>query len=396
MRILVHDYSGHPFQVQLSRALAGRGHDVVHVHCRSYTGGKGALRRRPDDPANFEVVGLDLGRPFDRYSPTRRLRQELAYGRTFTRFARSWRPEVVLSSNDPLFAKALSARWCAASATPWVFWLQDVYSVAMANHVRSRLGTAGAVVGRGFEAVERRLARHAAGVVAITSDFSGVLDGWGVDPAAVDVVENWAPLDELDQWPRDNPWAAEHGLGASRVALYAGTLGLKHDPSMLADLARRLEPSGDRVVVVSEGAGARWLRQRGAGQPNLVVLDYQPYEHLGQVLASADLLLAVLDPAAGEFSVPSKVLTYLCSGRAVLASVPAANLAARTIEAANAGVVVDPTDRAGFLDAAERLLAHDEVRNHHGRCARAYAEKAFDITAIADRFEDVLERALRR
>ncbi len=30
MRILVHDYSGHPFQAQLSRELARRGHDVVH------------------------------------------------------------------------------------------------------------------------------------------------------------------------------------------------------------------------------------------------------------------------------------------------------------------------------------------------------------------------------
>ncbi len=28
MKILVHDYAGHPFQVQLSRALAQRGHQV--------------------------------------------------------------------------------------------------------------------------------------------------------------------------------------------------------------------------------------------------------------------------------------------------------------------------------------------------------------------------------
>ena len=35
MRILVHDYAGHPFQVQLSRALAQRGHDVLHAYCAS-------------------------------------------------------------------------------------------------------------------------------------------------------------------------------------------------------------------------------------------------------------------------------------------------------------------------------------------------------------------------
>ena len=32
MRIVVHDYAGHPFQVQLARALAAAGHEVLHLH----------------------------------------------------------------------------------------------------------------------------------------------------------------------------------------------------------------------------------------------------------------------------------------------------------------------------------------------------------------------------
>jgi len=31
MRLLIHDYAGHPFQVQLSRELARRGHSVTHA-----------------------------------------------------------------------------------------------------------------------------------------------------------------------------------------------------------------------------------------------------------------------------------------------------------------------------------------------------------------------------
>src|SRR4051794_2756283 len=53
MRILLHDYSGHPFQVQLTRALAARGHEALHLHCPSFTTGKGALEVRDDDPATF-------------------------------------------------------------------------------------------------------------------------------------------------------------------------------------------------------------------------------------------------------------------------------------------------------------------------------------------------------
>ena len=43
MRILVHDYSGHPFQVQLSRELSRRGHDVTHSFSEVYVSGKGHL-----------------------------------------------------------------------------------------------------------------------------------------------------------------------------------------------------------------------------------------------------------------------------------------------------------------------------------------------------------------
>jgi hypothetical protein len=37
MRILISDYSGHPFQVQLSRELARRGHGVTHSYSTGFS-----------------------------------------------------------------------------------------------------------------------------------------------------------------------------------------------------------------------------------------------------------------------------------------------------------------------------------------------------------------------
>jgi hypothetical protein len=36
MRVNLHDFTGHPFQVQLARALAARGHDVLHLYAGQY------------------------------------------------------------------------------------------------------------------------------------------------------------------------------------------------------------------------------------------------------------------------------------------------------------------------------------------------------------------------
>lgn len=64
LRILVSDYSGHPFQVQLSRELARRGHQVRHVFSAGFQTPKGNLAVQPGDPDGFEIVPLRNRKPF--------------------------------------------------------------------------------------------------------------------------------------------------------------------------------------------------------------------------------------------------------------------------------------------------------------------------------------------
>ena len=93
MRILVHDYSGHPFQVELSAELARRGHDVTHSWCGAYVSGKGRL----DDPASGGRVRADRER---RGGGEARLRAARRPGAEVRRAARPSgrrrRPDVVL------------------------------------------------------------------------------------------------------------------------------------------------------------------------------------------------------------------------------------------------------------------------------------------------------------
>jgi glycosyltransferase involved in cell wall biosynthesis len=105
------------------------------------------------------------------------------------------------------------------------------------------------------------------------------------------------------------------------------------------------------------------------------------------VLASAAVLLAVIEADAGIFSVPSKVLSYLAAGRPILLAVPVENLAARTVLRAQAGLVVPPGDHAGLVHALGQILDDNTRRERLGRNARLHAERAFDIETIGDKFE---------
>lgn len=374
----------------MARSLARRGHVVLHVQCESYTSGKGSFQGV--DGGNPRYVSISLEEEFARYQLRRRLVHELRYARRFVAVARSFRPDLIVSCNDPLLAKAVFGVWAAARRVPWVFWLQDLYSVAMAREASSRSG-AGRVAGRIFQQIERRLLRAADGVVSITSDFDAHLDGWGVDRAKRTVIENWAPLDELPLRPRNNAWRTAQGLGDSIVYLYSGTLGLKHNPDVLFVLAES-DPTIE-VVVVSEGLGAERLRTLLVERPipNLRVLPFQPWESLPDVLGAADVLLVLLEAEAGVFSVPSKVLTCLCAGRPILAAMPTENCGARTIVTAQAGVVLDP-GAPDVLVKGARALRDPTTRAQMGLAGRSYAERAFAIEPLTDRFEAVLGTAV--
>jgi colanic acid biosynthesis glycosyl transferase WcaI len=390
MRVLVHDFSGHPFQLQLSRALARNGNEVLHLYCGSLDGMKGATGLRADDPPNLRIEAVEVRQPFERYSPIKRLVSECAYGIALSERVSSFKPEAVLSANTPLAAQALARRAARRSGARFIFWQQDVLSIAMSTTLHARFGRIGALIGGAFRRLERRLLQRSDAVVVISTDYLSVLEGWGLDVSSYHVVENWAPLDELPTLEKSNAWSIDHDLDSRFVFLYSGTLGLKHDPSLLVELADHL-PSA-MVVVVAEGPGADWLRDRAREQPrdNLLVLRGVPYEHLPAVLASADVLVALLEPGAGVFSVPSKVLSYLCAGRPTLAAVPAENLAHRLLADTKSGVVVEPNDRAGFLVAASKLFEDDALREQLARAATAYSREAFNIERIAARFTDIV------
>jgi glycosyltransferase involved in cell wall biosynthesis len=194
--------------------------------------------------------------------------------------------------------------------------------------------------------------------------------------------------------PRENSWAHQHDLGAGVRFIYSGTLAMKHNPALLLELARTLDvDSSGELIVVSEGAGVEWLAEEAARQEigSLRCLGFQPFEALPDVQGSADVLVAILEADAGVFSVPSKVLSYLCAGRPVLLAVPKENLAAKIVVECGAGLVVEPTDLEGFCAAAKRLIQSPQLREELGRAARHYAEANFDIRRIGDRFEAILK-----
>jgi len=398
MRIVVCDYSGHPFQIELSRCLAARGHAVLHLHFAEFQTPKGEIEALADDAPSFMVEAVSLGRPFAKDRFVRRLFQEIRIGRLIAGRAMAFGPDLVVGCNMPLDAQRQLRQACADVKVPFVFWLQDIYSAAIAHYLTDRLGLVGRLIGSRYRRLERDLLRSSHAIVAISERFVPRLAEWGIALEHITVVLNWAPLSEISPVEKDNCWARAHGLQDKMVALYTGTLGLKHNPAILLDLARAGAAKALEVVVASEGKAAEWLEQTAKAEniANLSVLPFQPMKAYSELLGTGDILLAILGAEAASFSVPSKILSYLAAGRPVVASLANDNDAAKIVEHVEAGRVVPPDDNAAFVEQVLALADDAGLCATMGQNARAFAEENFAIDTIADQFEAVFADALAR
>ena len=395
MRIAVCDYSGHPFQVQLSRELARRGHDVLHLHFAEFQTPKGSLTIQPGDPASFAVEGISLGVPFAKDKFLKRRSQEISVGKRFAARLDAFAPDVVIASNLPLDALLRVARKSRASGRRFIYWQQDIWSIAIARILTQRYGLLGALVGSHYHEIERKAMSISDHVVVISEDFCPVLDGdFGIDLRKVVVVENWAPLNEISAREKNNGWSRAQSLADKQVVLYTGTLGMKHDPQQILATAELLRSRANTAVVVtSEGPAADWLKENAdmRGLSALRVLPFQPYAVYPDVLASADVLISILEADAGRYSVPSKVLSYLCACRPIVLSAPEENLSFRIVSQAKAGMAIPAGNHSAFTDAVRALLENPEGRIAAGQNGRAYAEKMFDIVRIGNIFEKLCQ-----
>jgi colanic acid biosynthesis glycosyl transferase WcaI len=395
MKIALHEMGTYTHRQELAKALSSRGHEIAYLYCpSSRTPSLSSMGFTPGDKVTVIPIALDS--EFAKWQLLKRFLQERAYGARVSSVLASLRPDLVISGNTPIEIQATIEKMCRRFRTPFLFWLEDVYSIGVKS-VLSKMPLIGDLIAARYALLERKVARQSDGIVAISDDFRDLAVDWGVDPDRIAVIENWAaiPADPLPS--KDNDWAARHGLLGKHVLLYSGALGFKHNPQLFLDLAMEFREEEDvRVVVISEGYGADWLSSRSREFPQLVLLPFQSAEDFRKALASADVLVAVLEPKAAKYSVPSKVLAYMTAGRPILAAIAADNLAARTIDAASAGLIVDPENPAELRRLARSLIEDGDRRRRLGAAGLAYARENFEINAIAARFEDIFRRFVRQ
>jgi colanic acid biosynthesis glycosyl transferase WcaI len=390
--LLINDFGGYAFIDELAVELGSRGASISHSFCKSLTSTPPGVSGQSVGSEN--QLGIALDRPMNKYAFVRRRQQEIEYGKKLIRVLERKNIESVVSANMPLDAQKHLWAFADHKCIKKFYWLQDLLGEATVTILRKKLGLVGRVIGNYYQSLERKLLRESHGVISICESFDRFVCDLGVERDRRLVLPNWANLSAFQgivPVPHENENDTDR-----RQIVYSGTLSMKHNPQLIVELAKGIEAYNNwSVLVRSQGSGADFLKAKvqNDGIKNLFVEPFLPINELPNVLSDASILLAILEPEASQYSVPSKVLTYLCSGRPILLAMPAENLAAKTVLQANAGRCVPPDDSSKLVSTAIELINSGRTRQELGKNGRRYAEENFSIADIADRIVEFIKRA---
>lgn len=249
------------------------------------------------------------------------------------------------------------------------------------------VGIVGRRLSRVLEAFEFAAYRKAEGAFVLCRSFEEALAARGYPAGRIHLIRDPTDLELIRPVPRDGAFRARYGIPVSAfVVLQAGSMGLKQGLMNVVAAANLARDTNICWVLVGAGEARSDLieatRRQGL-ERSVRFVPFQPGNEISGMFASADVLLLNQLSAVKDTVIPSKLLTYMASGRPVLAAVNPTSQAAEIVRDADGGILVAPEDPEALSAAARWFRTQNaDTMAAFGARNRAYAEAHFDQRKI--------------
>lgn len=389
-----------PYTAAMCRGLAARGHHVrVLTTFPHYPQWKLLPEHRSSMTRHETIDGIPVTRlrHFVPNPPTGlpRALSEVSFGARL--LARRWgQPDVVICLSPALLSTAMAVgRARSRRRRPAVgVVMQDLYSAGVGE-----TGSGGSAVAGIFTRLESAVARRVDGVAVIHDRFKRrAVEHLAVDPERVAVIRNWTHIKPVATFDEAAFRARMGWREGETVVLHAGAMGEKQGLGNVVAAARLAESRGlpIRFVLMGNGGQRAALEADAAGVSTIEFVPPLPDEDFGRALRAADALLVNERVGLNEMAVPSKLTSYFSSGTAVIAATEATSTTAEEVEAAGAGVRVEPGD-PGALVSSIITLCNDPLKLRElGGSGPAYCDKVLSEDVALDVYDEWVRTLHRR
>jgi len=308
-------------------------------------------------------------------------------------------PDVIIATSPQLLV-GLAGWWIAFSRQiPFVFEVRDLWPESLAA---VGIGGQDSLLHHTLAGIAGFLYGHADRIVVVSPAFKDrLIEDWHVPAGKISIVENgvetelFAPVSDR----RISEVRKELNAEARFVVSYIGTLGNAHGLETLLDAASQLQDHCPQVLVLLIGEGAEKQRIRtlaeSRGLRNCLFLDQKARETIPDFISASDACLVLLKKTdVFKTVIPTKMLEFMSCARPVILGVD--GQARQIVEAAGAGIAIEPENSRALAGAIQRLDSDRELGQVMGQKGRQYIARNFSRASTAGKYTTVLEELVRK
>lgn len=234
--------------------------------------------------------------------------------------------------------------------------------------------------------IGRRMGEHARARYGEPRRFAVIETGADSEELEPTAIRRSAPETPLEEWCQGR-----------LVLSYVGNMGRVHDWETLAAAVPRLvsrlpDPTRLAIVIAASGPGVEALQRAWRDLPEGIVRFEGPVpdREWARLLARTDVALVTLREEANRTSIPSKALSAMAGGNAIVAICPRDSDLADLLLEHGCGHVIAPGDTGALVEALQRLATDRVSVERLRKRARKAAVERYDLRYLAERWDELL------
>jgi glycosyltransferase involved in cell wall biosynthesis len=275
--------------------------------------------------------------------------------------------DLVLAIMPTVASGLLARKFAKVTNIPGIIIFQDVTSLGTLQS-----GMPGApFLYKIAKFLEILASRWATKLVVVSEQMEKVVSELLENSVPVEVIHNYSTL----QTSTLNYLEARNELQIPKgqfLLLHTGNIGHKQDLGNVVEAAKLLvDHSEFKFLIVGHGNQEHAIRLAIGDSKNIELRPFVNSKDYPKLLVAADVLLVNERPSLREMSLPSKLTSYLISGRPVIAAVSEHSATSKFIK--DAALVVEPGNPRALADAILQLKGDVELQEDLGQRGKRFA-----------------------
>lgn len=320
-----------------------------------------------------------------------RFKESIDFGRKCAQYIREHHDKISFIYNNPwqLFGVNIVARIANKYHIPYMIAIQDIYPECLFTN-KNYPSIVKHLALSILKPIDKYYQKHAASIRTISDEMADYLSSTRKLPREQYLVVN--------NWQNDEDF---EGLKDAQVDeklrfVYTGSINLHANVDLIIKAFAKADIPNSELVIYGGGNQkdncVKMVEEMGLKN---VSFGFVKRTEIPQVQANASALVLALPTGNGNLCLPSKMTSYMLSGKPVLASVDQDSATTRYINEAQCGLSVEPDNIDALVGGFRSMAAlSKEQLKAFGENSRAFAEKhlmkAVNLRMVVDTIQEII------